>query len=79
MRNVRQAQLTCSVSDQPPLSDELELKLRQHAWARANWFKGKDYCLGHAPGLSADAKTPCRLDCGSQIRTISAKKWPMDD
>jgi len=42
MRNVRQAQLNCSVSDQPPLSDELELKLRQHAWRRADWYKGKD-------------------------------------
>jgi aryl-alcohol dehydrogenase-like predicted oxidoreductase len=42
MRNVRQAQLNCSVSDQPPLSGELELKLRQHTWARANWYKGKD-------------------------------------
>jgi aryl-alcohol dehydrogenase-like predicted oxidoreductase len=42
MRNVRQAQLNCSVSDLPPLADELKLKLRQHAWARANWYKGKD-------------------------------------
>jgi aryl-alcohol dehydrogenase-like predicted oxidoreductase len=42
MRNVRQAQLNCSVSDQPPLSDELELKLRPHAWARANWYRGKE-------------------------------------
>jgi aryl-alcohol dehydrogenase-like predicted oxidoreductase len=42
MRSVRQAQLNCSVSDQPPLSDELELKLRQHAWARAIWYRGKE-------------------------------------
>jgi len=42
MRNVRQARLNCSISDLPPLADELELKLRQHAWARANWYKGKD-------------------------------------
>lgn len=42
MRNVRQAQMNCSVSDQPPLSDKLELKLRQHAWRRADWYKGKD-------------------------------------
>ncbi len=42
MRNTRQAQMNCSVSDQPPLSDELELKLRQHAWRRADWYKGKD-------------------------------------
>jgi aryl-alcohol dehydrogenase-like predicted oxidoreductase len=42
MRNVQQARLNCSVSDQPPLSDELELKLRQHAWRRADWYKGKD-------------------------------------
>ena len=42
MRNARQAQLNCSISDQPPLLGDLELKLRQHAWRRADWYKGKD-------------------------------------
>lgn len=42
MRNARQAQLNCSVSDQPPLSDELESALRRHAWRRADWYKGKE-------------------------------------
>jgi aryl-alcohol dehydrogenase-like predicted oxidoreductase len=42
MRNVHQAKLNCSVSDQPPLANELEIKLRDHAWPRANWYKGKD-------------------------------------
>ena len=42
MRNERQAQLNCNVSDQPPLSDALELKLREHEWQRANWHKGKE-------------------------------------
>lgn len=42
MRNLRQAQMNCSVSDQPPLSDALELKLREHAWLRGVWYRGKD-------------------------------------
>ena len=42
MRNVRQAQSNCSVSGQLPLSDALELKLREHAWLRSDWYKGKD-------------------------------------
>jgi hypothetical protein len=42
MRNTRQARLNCSVSDQPPFSDELELKLDQHACRRADWHKDKD-------------------------------------
>ncbi len=42
MRNARQAQMNCSVSDQPPLPDELELKLRQHGWRRADWYRGKN-------------------------------------
>lgn len=42
MRNARQAEMNCGVSDQPPLSDTLELELRQHAWQRGNWYKGKD-------------------------------------
>ncbi len=42
MRNTRQAEINCGVSGQSPLSDELEIKLRDHAWPRANWYKGKD-------------------------------------
>ena len=42
MRNVRQAELNCGVSDQTPMSDALAYKLRDHAWRRADWYKGKD-------------------------------------
>ena len=42
MRNAQQARMNCSVSDQPPLSDALELKLREHAWRRGVWYSGKD-------------------------------------
>jgi aryl-alcohol dehydrogenase-like predicted oxidoreductase len=42
MRNERQADLNCAVSDQAPLSDELEIKLRGHAWRRGVWYSGKD-------------------------------------
>lgn len=42
MRNQRQAQLNCAVGAQPPMSDELEGRLRAHAWARGIWYKGKD-------------------------------------
>jgi len=42
MRNERQAELNCGVSDQPPLSDAVEVKLRDHAWRRADWYKGKE-------------------------------------
>jgi len=41
MRNARQAELNCGVSDQPALSDELEIKLREHAWRRGIWYAGK--------------------------------------
>lgn len=41
MRDEHQAQMNCAVSDQPPLSDELELKLRGHAWRRGVWYGGK--------------------------------------
>ena len=41
MRNGRQAELNCRVSDQPPMSDALELKLREHAWRRSDWYNGK--------------------------------------
>jgi aryl-alcohol dehydrogenase-like predicted oxidoreductase len=42
MRNVSQAELNCGVSDQPPMSGELEIKLREHAWRRGIWYPGKD-------------------------------------
>lgn len=42
IRNERQAELNCGVSDQPPLSDALEMKLREHAWRRGFWYAGKD-------------------------------------
>lgn len=41
MRNARQAELNCGVSDQPPMTDELEARLRQHNWLRAFWYSGK--------------------------------------
>lgn len=41
IRSVRQAELNCAVSDQPPLSEELEQKLRPHHWRRAFWYAGK--------------------------------------
>ena len=42
MRNERQAELNCRVSDQPAMANELELKLREHAWRRGIWYTGKD-------------------------------------
>jgi len=42
MRNARQAELNCGVSDQAPMSDVLAYQLRDHAWRRADWYKGKD-------------------------------------
>ena len=41
IRNVRQAELNCAVSDQPAISDELERKLRPHHWRRAFWYGRK--------------------------------------
>ena len=41
IRNVRQAELNCGVSDQPPISDDLERKLRAHQWRRGVWYAGK--------------------------------------
>lgn len=41
IRNVRQAEINCGVSDQPPMSDELERTFRQHYWLRAFWYEGK--------------------------------------
>jgi len=33
--------MNLTVSDQPPLSDELEQRLRRHYWRRAFWYSGK--------------------------------------
>jgi aryl-alcohol dehydrogenase-like predicted oxidoreductase len=41
IRNVRQAEMNLAVSDQPPMSDDLEQKLRPHNWRRAFWYGGK--------------------------------------
>lgn len=41
IRNVRQAEMNLAVSDQPPLSDEVERKLRDHNWRRGIWYSGK--------------------------------------
>jgi aryl-alcohol dehydrogenase-like predicted oxidoreductase len=41
MRNERQAELNCAVGSQAALSDELEFKLREHAWLRSMWYAGK--------------------------------------
>ncbi|MEI9959958.1 MAG: hypothetical protein WDM76_02160 [Limisphaerales bacterium] len=42
IRNERQAEMNCGVSDQPPMSDALEMKLHEHAWRRGVWYSGKD-------------------------------------
>jgi aryl-alcohol dehydrogenase-like predicted oxidoreductase len=42
MRNERQAEMNCRVSDQSEMTDGLEIKLREHAWRRSDWYKGKD-------------------------------------
>ena len=41
IRNVQQAEANVAVSDQPPMTDELERKLRGHRWNRAFWYGGK--------------------------------------
>ncbi|MBK1878180.1 aldo/keto reductase [Pelagicoccus mobilis] len=41
MRNVRQAELNCVVSDLPGISEEHLLKMRGHAWNRGFWYGGK--------------------------------------
>jgi len=41
IRNVAQAEADCAASDLPPLSEELLLRLRKHAWLRAFWYAGK--------------------------------------
>lgn len=41
MRNRRQAQLNCAVSDLPDVPEEYLLKMREHRWNRAFWYGGK--------------------------------------
>src|SRR5689334_940358 len=41
IRNVQQAEMNIAVSDAPPISDELERRLRGHNWRRAFWYAGK--------------------------------------
>ncbi len=41
IRNVAQAEANCAVSDQPPISDELDHRLREHRWNRGFWYGGK--------------------------------------
>ena len=41
IRNVRQAELNCAVSEMAPISDELEKKLQAHNWRRAFRYAGK--------------------------------------
>jgi aryl-alcohol dehydrogenase-like predicted oxidoreductase len=40
IRNVEQAEMNIGVSDQPPMSDELESALHKHNWRRAFWYEG---------------------------------------
>jgi aryl-alcohol dehydrogenase-like predicted oxidoreductase len=42
MRNERQADMNCGVSEQAAMADELEKKLREHAWRRGVWYAGKE-------------------------------------
>ena len=41
MRNVRQAEMNCGVSDLPPMTDEVEARLRPSNWLRGFWYGGK--------------------------------------
>lgn len=41
MRNLRQVEMNCAVSDQPPMADGIEQRLRSHGWRRSNWYQGK--------------------------------------
>lgn len=40
-RNEHQARMNFAVGDEPPMSEELEIKLRQHNWRRSFWWAGK--------------------------------------
>ena len=41
IRNAAQAETNCRVGALPPMSDEVEAKLRKHYWRRAFWHQGK--------------------------------------
>jgi len=41
MRTPAQAAANCAVSAETPMSDDLEVRLRRHAWLRGVWYKGK--------------------------------------
>ncbi|MFN0166971.1 MAG: aldo/keto reductase [Bryobacteraceae bacterium] len=41
IRNPWQAERNCAVGDMPPMSGELEARLRTHYWRRAFWHAGK--------------------------------------
>jgi len=41
IRSVSQAESNIAASDSKPLSDELILKLHDHAWRRGSWYSGK--------------------------------------
>ncbi len=41
IRTVAQADANCGVSDLPPMSPELVVKLRRHNWRRGVWYGGK--------------------------------------
>ena len=41
IRSVAQAEANCGVSDLAPMTEELVLRLRGHAWLRAFWYGGK--------------------------------------
>jgi aryl-alcohol dehydrogenase-like predicted oxidoreductase len=41
IRNPDQAKRNCAVADLPPMSDEMEKKLRPYNWRRGIWYAGK--------------------------------------
>jgi aryl-alcohol dehydrogenase-like predicted oxidoreductase len=41
IRNISQAEKNIAVSELPPLSEAVHLRLRNHAWRRAFWYAGK--------------------------------------
>lgn len=41
IRSVAQAETNCAVSGLAPLGEPLVVRLRQHAWLRADWYGGK--------------------------------------
>lgn len=41
IRNSKQAEINTGISGLPDLPEELLIKLRKHAWRKADWYKGK--------------------------------------